>query len=303
MRPAVHLRLPDGRTAVLGHGDLIGRLESAALPLADPRISEAHAMVSLRGTELKLLALRGRFAINGRPLAEVELVPGMTIELAKDLVLEVEHVVLPEQVPALRLEGMQPRVITGVCSLFGPPRSELRPGFHPTACAYLWPCEGGLELRRAHVADVILKPGDVVEVDGCELEVVAMVLQPQGLYVTTAVGAVAGPLEIVARYESAHIFRKGEPALVLSGISARILSELVAFSGPVTWSTVANEIWPADQQTDASETSQRAKWDVSIGRLRRKLERARIRPDLVRSDGLGNVELSLEAGDVVRDEG
>ena len=50
MRPAVHLRLPDGRTAVLGHGDLIGRLESAALPLADPRISEAHAMVSLRGT-------------------------------------------------------------------------------------------------------------------------------------------------------------------------------------------------------------------------------------------------------------
>lgn len=39
-------------------GDLIGRLPGAALQIADPRVSEAHAMVSLRAGELVLLALR-----------------------------------------------------------------------------------------------------------------------------------------------------------------------------------------------------------------------------------------------------
>ena len=42
---------------------------SAALHLDDPRVSEAHAMVSIRGSELKLLALRGRFQIDGLPYA------------------------------------------------------------------------------------------------------------------------------------------------------------------------------------------------------------------------------------------
>ena len=64
MRAFVRFRLPEGNSVELGHGDLIGRLWSAALPIADARISEADAMVSLRGQELKLLALRGRFALN-----------------------------------------------------------------------------------------------------------------------------------------------------------------------------------------------------------------------------------------------
>ena len=58
MRPTVSLQLPDGSIHELGHGDLIGRLWTAALHLDDGRISEAHAMISLRGSELHLLALR-----------------------------------------------------------------------------------------------------------------------------------------------------------------------------------------------------------------------------------------------------
>lgn len=67
MHACVHLASADGQIHVLGHGDLIGRLWSAALCLSDPRVSEAHAMVSLREGQLRLLALRGLFAIDGKP--------------------------------------------------------------------------------------------------------------------------------------------------------------------------------------------------------------------------------------------
>jgi pSer/pThr/pTyr-binding forkhead associated (FHA) protein len=49
MLATVRLRLPDGSTTTLAPGDIIGRMASAALVLDDGRVSEAHAMVSLRG--------------------------------------------------------------------------------------------------------------------------------------------------------------------------------------------------------------------------------------------------------------
>jgi len=297
MRPTARFRAPDGRVVELGHGDLVGRLESAALHLDDPRVSEAHAMVSLRGAALKLLALRGRFTVRGKALASVDLTPGLVVHLARELPLEVLAVTLPDRVPGIRLAGRSVRVLTGVCSLFGGPKSELRPGFHSGALAHLWMRADGMQLRRPGVADQTLRPGDSVEVDGVTLEVVEMALEAEGQYVTTARGAVAAPLEIVTRYESAHIYREEEPALVLTGISARILSELASFGVPVPWSTVACEVWPDEEPEEI-----RAKWDVNLGRLRKKLETARIRGDLVFSDGRGNVELRLERDDVVRDE-
>ncbi len=56
--PFVRLRTHDGVTADVPPGGLIGRLPGAALRLDDPLVSEAHALVSLRGRKLKLLALR-----------------------------------------------------------------------------------------------------------------------------------------------------------------------------------------------------------------------------------------------------
>lgn len=298
MRPSARFKTTDGRVTELGHGDLVGRLESAALYIDDPRVSEAHAMVSLRGTALKLLALRGRFTVRGKPLAAVELTPGLVVDLARGLTLEVVDVTLPDRVLGLRVAGMEVRVLAGVCSLFGGAKAELRAGFHADALAHVWARAAGLQVRRREGPDVTLRAGDTATVDGVAVEVVEMALEADGQYVTTARGAVAAPLELVTRYASAHIFREHEPALVLSGISARILSELVAFGVPAPWATVACEIWP-DEEPDAV----RAKWDVNLGRLRKKLEDARIRGDLVYSDGRGNVELRLERGDVARDEG
>lgn len=46
MRANVRLLLSDGRSEVLGPGDIIGRMWSATLRLDDPHVSEAHALVS-----------------------------------------------------------------------------------------------------------------------------------------------------------------------------------------------------------------------------------------------------------------
>ena len=71
MRPTTRLQLPSGAMVLLGPGDLIGRSPTAALHIDDPRISEAHSMVSLRGSQLKLLALRGRHSVYGLSLIHI----------------------------------------------------------------------------------------------------------------------------------------------------------------------------------------------------------------------------------------
>jgi len=304
--PSVSVLTSNGRTVSLGHGDLIGRLTTAALHLPDPRVSEAHAMISLRGSALHLLALRGRFTVRGKTLAQVKLVPDMVIRLADGLTLTVLAVDLPAKVLAVRIGGMQERVLSGVCSLFPPPGPSLKSGFAPAAAAYVWPGDDTLIVRREGHPDQALSPGDSLDVDGVHLEVVEMALDSAGEYVTTARGAVAVSLEIVTRYDSVHIFRENRPALHLSGISAKILSELAAYGAPASWTTVATELWPecaADIAAGGQREGRiRARWDVNLSRMRKKLEAAGIRADLVKSDGHGNVELGLEKGDIVRDE-
>ena len=81
-------------------------------------------------------------------------------------------------------------------------------------------------------------------------------------------------------------------------MSARIISELVAFDGPVAWEVLAREIWDNE---DEDRTSLRRKLDVNLARLRRKLRDRRIRPDLVRAAGTGHFELLLHERDVVED--
>ena len=117
MRAFVRIRTPDAQTVVLGPGDIIGRLATAALHLDDGRISEAHAMVSLRGRELKLLALRGLFAVAGKPIDEIVLREGLAVELARGLEIYVEDVVLPTALLAIEGEGLPRQVLAGTSSL------------------------------------------------------------------------------------------------------------------------------------------------------------------------------------------
>lgn len=123
MRTFARLRAPDGSLAVLGPGDIIGRTAIAALRINDPRISEAHALVSLRGTSLKLLALRGRFFIDHTPQLEVELRSGLVVLLAQDLAIEVVEVSLPHEVLGLEGPGLARQLLPSVVPGVTPARS------------------------------------------------------------------------------------------------------------------------------------------------------------------------------------
>ena len=303
MRAYVRLRLPDGSVCELGHGDLIGRLPSAALHLDDVRISEAHALVSLRGRELKLLALRGRFAVEQTPVSEVVLRPGLSLLLARDLPVVVESVVLPDAVLAIEGEGLPRQVLTGVCSLVTRPRPALSSRYLGEASAWIWSAGEDWRIRMAGAVPRPLQAGEDLTIDGLHFSVLSVALERAGQARTRVKGGVAAPLHLIAYYNTAHIHRDGEPVFALTGISARIIGELVACGVPVSWRVVAREIWPNDINdiNDINDNQLRRKWDINLSRLRRKLKDARIRPNLVRPDRTGNVELFLTVEDKVED--
>ena len=143
MRPLAWCSVPTlNERVALGHGDLIGRIDSAALHVDDARISEAHAMVSLRGEALRLLALRGRIRVDGRFVNDVEIVPGLRVLLADAVELHFERVHLPAEVLAIRFADLPQHVLTSTISLHSRGGPTIVPGFDPRASAVLWSTNG-----------------------------------------------------------------------------------------------------------------------------------------------------------------
>lgn len=297
MRAFVVFRLPTGELRELENGDIIGRLWTAGLQLDDPRVSEAHALISLRGGDLTLLSLRRLVAVSGKPVSEVALTPGLRVALAEGLELEVEAVSLPEVVLWLDGPGLAPRALPGVCSLRVEPRVELVGGHVAGAAAWLWSTGLDWRLRVGAEADRPLRPDQPFEVRGRTFRArLRPLADTDGA--TRQEGGVRQPLRLVARYDSFHVHRAGQPVHVVSGTPGRILSELATLGGLVDWQVIASQIWP----DEGDEWLLRRKWDVNLSRVRQKLRDGHVRADLMRSDGLGHLELVLYPGDEVVDE-
>lgn len=294
--PHVVVSVDDGPAHTLHPGDLIGRLGLAALRVDDPRVSEAHALVSLRAGQLQLLALRGGLAVDRTRVGEVVLAPGLRVRLARDLYLHVHEVHLPDVALALELDDLEAQILTGSASLVIEPEPGLSPRFEPDAAAQLW--SDGLRWRlRIGDEVLLLEPGMVLDVDGHRVVVRTVPLVRAGQEATALGGQLQPPLRLVANYDTVHIHRKKFDPVVFSGMAARILSELVALDGPAAWEVVAEQVWRDVEHRHHL----RRRWDVTLGRLRAKLEQHGIRPNLVRSAGTGHVELLLLDGDVVED--
>jgi hypothetical protein len=290
------LTLPDGSSVELVPGDLIGRHRAAALRIDDGRISEAHALISLRGGELKLLALRGALALETRRVSEVTLAPGQRIRLASDVSLEVVEVCLPDEVLALEGDGLPRQVLpAGGCSLVLDPRPLLVERPEPHAAARLWTDGEGWRLQVADTEPRALEAGHRFTIGPRTFQAVGVPIDRAGQRNTALKGKLHAPLRLVTHYDAMELHREGEPTLTIGGIGARILSELVDFGAPVEWQTLAGQVWP-----DGGDRGMlRRKLDVSLSRLRARLRRAGVRPDLVRSDGTGKVALLLYDGDMV----
>jgi hypothetical protein len=293
MLASVLLRAPDGTVHELGHGDLIGRVWTAALPLDDARVSEAHAMVSLRQGELRLLALRARFAIDGEPHRELVLQEGQVIELARGVPLVVQEVRLPAQVLALAGPDLPLTPLPSACWLTLKPQPRLLPKPSAAAVAAIW-FTGGWRAQVGEGPVQELRPGDRLVVGDRTFEAVLQSTEePDGA--TRIADRFDAPLRIVCHYDTVVVERQGVTALTLSGNYGRLVSELAEIGAPVKWTAVARELW--GDEIDAPLV--RRRWDMLLNRLRRKLRDRSLRPDLVRSDGGGRVLLHLQAGDVV----
>jgi hypothetical protein len=297
MRAYVDLRTPNGETVRLTPSDIVGRLGSAALHLPDARISEAHALVSLRGCELKLLALRGRFAVDGHVLEQVVLEPGQTIDFAPGLSVQVHRVVIPEKVLAIEGEGLPRSVLSGVCSLAVSPQPRLVGRYVAGAAAHVWTVGESWCLRVGTEPVVPLEAGQTFVAGGVQFTAVEVAVA-DGASGQTREGGLRPPIRVEARFDSVLIKREGRETLSVGGIGARILSELVACDGPVSWRVLAEALWP-----DASDLALlRTRWDPALFRLRKKLRDAGLPRGLVRADNVGYLELVLEDGDSVLDD-
>lgn len=297
-RCAVGLHGPDGSLTELCPGDIVGRGWNAGLQVDDPRVSEAHAMVSHRDGALWMLALRRRIAVNGESRTEVELEPGLVIQLADGVQVSVAYVVLPEQVLALEGPDLGTRPLTGVAALRVSPRAELLPRFDESAAVHFWSTGLGMRARAADGAVVEVVPGKTFEVEGRRYVVVTLEGAHTAATPTRADGAVDAPLRVVCRYDTVHIIRAERPVVVLTGLLARMLSEIATVGRPVGWQGLAESLWP-----EVDERNQlRRRWDVQLARLRARLRAAGVRGELVSPDGKGNFELVLGAEDVVVDE-
>lgn len=293
-RAVVCLRDLSGEEHLLGPGDIVGRLWTAALQVDDPRVSEAHAMVSLRGGSLWLLALRRRFLHAGQPLSELRLEVGQEVLLAADLPLEVVDVRLPSFVLGLDMPGMPRVILPAICSLHGRPEPRLSSRYEPGAPCRIWSDGRSWTLEQGEARRELVV-GDRFEVEGVPILVVAMPLA--GSAETHMTGGVEPSLRVIAAYDTVTIQRGDATASVVGGVIARILSELCAIGGPASWEVVAREVWPEDVDT----ATLRRRWDVAMSRTRARLRAMGVRHDLVSADHAGQVQLLLREGDVLED--
>ncbi|MEN0068344.1 MAG: hypothetical protein AAGA48_39860 [Myxococcota bacterium] len=294
----MQIRLPDGQSVRLSPGALIGRLSSAEVRFADPTVSEAHAMVSLRGRQLKLLSLRRWFEVEGKRCSELVLAAGQRIALAPEVVLVVERVSVAPLVMALAGASPEPYELSAaVHSLVeGPHGLAIQAGFEPNASAHISSSTDGWVLRQRDGTTVDLRADMTFKVAETPLEVVLVAVR--GGLTTAPSPSTSRPMRIVAKFDTVHLHPEGRPSTVLTGIAARIISELVAMGGgPVEWGVVAGEIWIQDD-----DRLLRQNWDRNMRHLRSRLRSVGIRDDLVRPDGKGNTELFLLPGDEVVDE-
>ncbi len=287
--PSVRLRV--GRVeADVRSGGIVGRLPGAQLRVLDPRVSEAHALVSLRGSGFRLLALRGALWVHGEREDALDLLPGLTVELVEGLVLEVVGVPrLPETVVAARVDRQPPQLLwTDLYSVQPRGESEVVPGYVADAEGWVFTsgqrwwfqaADGSMSqfdtgrswaLRGGHVLEAVAVPLGHVEA-------------------TTTSPSPGSALDVVGRWDTAHLRRPGRTPVALSGLQARLVTELGTMRSPVDWRVVAGALWRGDPR--------RRSYDRLLKRLRHTLRRHGIRTDLVRATGTGMVELYLHAGD------
>jgi len=302
-RPYVRVRvLSEDRVIGLQPGDLIGRSRAAALRLNSPRISEAHAFVSLREGQLKLLALRGRVARSGEPpVTELTLLPGMTIKLARDLKLLVEAVSLPGSLLGLTINGAVTPLLASEYSLLTDPPTLLT-GYRAEAAGHIWSGDERWFLKLPEQPLESLAAGQRLMLGDSSIEVVELPLSE--LAAARTMGPVyARPsepgLRIDSHKERCRVEKPDGSILDITGVMATMLHVMArTHPGHLHWAEVTQQIWFNNNPLPAKrEQSFRSSFHRTRQRLRARLKESGVREDLFGQAGYGQWRLNLSPDD------
>lgn len=292
MQSSAWLTIDGGSPVAVLPGEYVGRSPRAALCISDPRVSEAHALVSLRGGALWLLGLRGRFRVEGVVLSEVELVPGIRVDLTPETSICCHAIELPERMMAVTIPELGRPVLTGTASLVAGKPPRLLPGLVPDAAAVFWSLGEQWYLRQSNGQDTPLEPGTPQVVDGLRLTPV-LVRPARGSRTRTVpqtgpcLEVRIGPQGVLVRADG-----HGERAR-LGGVHGRLLGALLAADEPVHWTDLCHRIWPDDR---SELGSLRNRLDVAVTRLRQRLRELDLHGINVSFDGLGHVRVVVAEG-------
>jgi hypothetical protein len=226
--PFVRFRLGDGTTAQISPGGLIGRAASAELRIANPEVSEAHALISPARAPAahavaasvdhpRRRALLGDHAEAGA--ADLPVADGGARGRGGRAAG-----------PRVRARLRRPRGVHivggGVFADAGDGDIKVAPEHIQGAEAYLWGNAEGFTLRVGDAAPIEVEAGTEWKLGEHRLRVTARPLG-DGALSTRSIGQNDPPLTIVARYDTVYIHTPGRAPAVLSGLLARIVSELV----------------------------------------------------------------------------
>lgn len=296
MQARVLLRDPDRHLHELVPGDIIGRVWSAALQLDDGRVSEAHAMVSLRDGQLHLISLRGALSVDDQVKAQVALVAGGRVTLARGVWVDVVSVHLPTEVLGVEGEGVPRQILPGVGTFLTHPSLRLVKGWREEGRLHVWSTSDRWMCREGDTSRP-LAAGDTARIDGRWLRFLAIPVTEASAPETERRDKPDEPIRLVANYDTVHLHRDVGPPVVLAGLQARLVSELVACNGPLSWEGLTLALWPHEEDPFL----RRGRLDTLLSRIRRRLRAAGIRTDLVRADRAGQLELLLYGHDRVED--
>ncbi len=293
--------LEGARPVLVGPGDLLGRHGTCALRLDDPRVSEVHAAVRQRGRRLHLAAIGGVLRVGGAPLRDLLLRAGLRVQLVPGVVLDVLSVQRPTEVLAVQVGDLPPQELVDPCySLRPEPRIDLVPGQFPDALARL--IDGGDTWRILLPSGEApaLRPGKTFQIRRVPVHVCTLPTRSNGAWTAVPGQWRADPLSLrFARgSEVVHILRPQRHDLTLTGRSAELLRALHSRDDVARPEALAMDLWPGEAARFAvSPAAWRRRLARVVEDLRTVLRSHGVRDDLVRDDGLGNVELYLQPQD------